>query len=197
MNFIQKNRKIVLASASPRRKQLLEQLSLNFIVNVSNFDESNLYYENPSDYVINLAKGKAEAVSKNQSLSDYIVIAADTTVYFESEYLNKPENELEAKAMLKRLSNNWHSVYSGIYIIDNTNKEVYSDFSETKVKFRELNDSEIEYYIKSGSPLDKAGSYGIQDDFGAVFVEEIIGDYYNVVGLPLVKLYKILKEIVG
>lgn len=196
MKFIQKDRKIVLASQSPRRSQLLKQISIDFIVIASNFDEANIYYENPAEYVMALSSAKANEVASSDNLKDEIIIGADTTVYFNNEYLNKPVNYEEAKKMLKSLSGNSHSVFTGVSVIDKLNNISKSTFSETKVKFRVLSDEEIEYYITTYKPFDKAGSYGIQDDFGAVFVEEIIGDYYNVVGMPLVKLYQILKEMI-
>jgi septum formation protein len=196
MKFIQKDRKIVLASQSPRRSQLLKQISIDFIVIASNFDESNIYYENPAEYVMALSNAKANEVLSSENLKDAIIIGADTTVYYNKGYLNKPENFEEAKKMLKSLSGNWHSVFTGVSVIDKLNNISKSTFSETKVKFRDLSDEEIDFYINTYRPFDKAGSYGIQDDFGAVFVEEIIGDYYNVVGLPLVKVYKILKEMI-
>lgn len=195
MNYIQKNREIILASASPRRKQLLSQIGLDFKIQASNFDESKIYYEDPAEYVMNLAKYKAQSIAANVKSKNCLVIGADTTVYFNNKYLNKAIDEQEAKEMLLSLSNNWHSVFSGICVIDTKNNIEKLDYSETKVKFRKLTIEEIEYYISTGSPMDKAGSYGIQDDFGAIFVEEIIGDYYNVVGLPLVKLYKMLREL--
>ncbi len=187
------NKKIILASGSPRRKLLLEQMGLEFSVIISDFDETALYNENPAQYVTELAHQKARTVAKEID-HHAIVIGADTTVYFDGEYLNKPENEKDAKEMLRKLSNNWHSVFSGICIIDTENWNLKTDYSQTKVKFRELTEGEINAYVESASPLDKAGAYGIQDDFGAVFVERIEGDFYNVVGLPLVKLYGLLKS---
>ena len=195
MNFIQKDRKIVLASASPRRQQLLKQISLDFIVKASSFDEESIYNEIPEQYVMQLASCKAQEVAKLPEFNDYLIIGADTTVYFNNSYLNKPNDEREAKLMLQQLSNNWHQVYSGICLIDNKMQKIETNYSVTQVKFRELNEQEVDYYISTGSPMDKAGSYGIQDDFGALFVEEIKGDYYNVVGLPLVKLYLMLISI--
>jgi septum formation protein len=195
MNFIQKDRKIVLASASPRRQQLLKQISLDFIVKASSFDEESIYNEIPEQYVMQLASCKAQEVAKLPEFNDYLIIGADTTVYFNNSYLNKPNDEREAKLMLQQLSNNWHQVYSGICLIDNKMQQIETNYSVTQVKFRELNEQEVDYYISTGSPMDKAGSYGIQDDFGALFVEEIKGDYYNVVGLPLVKLYLMLISI--
>ena len=114
MNFIQKDRKIVLASASPRRQQLLKQISLDFIVKASSFDEESIYNEIPEQYVMQLASCKAQEVAKLPEFNDYLIIGADTTVYFNNSYLNKPNDEREAKLMLQQLSNNWHQVYSGM-----------------------------------------------------------------------------------
>lgn len=195
MKFIQKNRKIILASQSPRRSQLLRQISIDFIVKASNFDESKIYYDNPIDYVIALASGKAQDIANQPYVQGEIIIGADTTVYHNNLYLNKPKDYNDAFEMLNKLSGNWHSVFTGICVIDCLNLITKTTHSETKVKFRELSNEEINYYINNFKPFDKAGSYGIQDDFGAVFVEEIKGDYYNVVGLPIVKLYQILKDL--
>lgn len=192
-NILKINKQIVLASRSPRRKQLLESLGLDFIVHPSDIDESKIYNASPDKYVISLAKAKAVAVSNEYS--DSIIIGSDTTVHFKGDYLNKPETKEEAYQMLSSLSGNYHSVYSGISVLDNSRMILKTDYSETKVKFRNLFKDEIEQYIESGSPMDKAGAYGIQDDFGATFVERIKGDFYNVVGLPLVKLYLILMEL--
>ena len=192
-NILKINKQIVLASRSPRRKQLLESLGLDFIVHPSEIDEAKIYNASPDKYVISLAKAKAVAVSNEYS--DSIIIGSDTTVHFKGDYLNKPETKEEAYQMLSSLSGNYHSVYSGISVLDNSRMILKTDYSETKVKFRNLFKDEIEQYIESGSPMDKAGAYGIQDDFGATFVERIQGDFYNVVGLPLVKLYLILMEL--
>ena len=187
------NKDLVLASRSPRRKKLLEQLGFEFQIIPSGFDESVIYNEEPSQYVVELAHGKAKTVA-DQLDFDAIVIGSDTTVYFENEYLNKPESEDDAFQMLKRMSGKTHEVWSGISLIDSSNDRCFDEAVCTKVRFRELEDEEIIAYIKSGSPMDKAGSYGIQDDFGSVFVEDIQGDFYNVVGLPLEKLYQLFKK---
>ena len=187
------DKKIVLASRSPRRKILLEQLGLDFEVFPSGFDESKVINEKPGEYVVELAYGKAETVRKN--FNNSIIIGSDTTVYFQKLFLNKPETKEEAFEMLSSLSGNYHEVWSGICIINSDNGKYLKESVCTKVKFRNLLDEEIWAYIESGSPMDKAGAYGIQDDFGSVFVEKIEGDFYNVVGLPLEKLYSMLMRI--
>lgn len=187
------NKRIILASKSPRRKQLLSSFGFDFDVIPSDFDEDTIYNEDPAKYVIDLAKSKALSVGENNPNS--IIIGADTTVYFNGEYLNKPSDKKEAKEMLGYLSNSIHSVYSGICVFDSENMLIKTAYEKTDVKFRKLEESEIDAYVAGGSPLDKAGAYGIQDDFGALFVEKINGDFYNVVGLPILKLYSLLKEL--
>lgn len=181
------DRKIILASGSPRRRQLLNQIGLNHTVILPNTDEAILEGESPKPYVMRLARQKALSVIEN--CTDEIVIGSDTVVVLDGKILGKPENETHAKEMLQMLSNKTHSVFTGYSILDIKMKRELTDYSETQVKFRELDLEEIEQYVRSGSPLDKAGSYGIQDDYGAVFVESITGDYYTVVGLPLCKVY--------
>ena len=132
----------------------------------------------------------ADVASK---IKDGIVISADTIVYFDKRILGKPENEPGAKKMLEMLSGNVHEVYTGICVTDGTSGKSISDFEVTKVKFRTLTEEEIDRYIATGEPMDKAGSYGIQGK-GCLFVEKIDGDYLNVVGLPAVKLAAILRE---
>jgi septum formation protein len=185
--------KLILASKSPRRKQLLESLGLDFEVKPSNVNEDTIFNADPGKYVIELAKAKATKVAIDNPGS--IVIGSDTTVYHNGNYLNKPKDHEEAFKMLSTLSGSIHEVYSGICVFDSSNMTIENDFSVTQVKFRNLDKEEIKAYIESGSPFDKAGAYGIQDDFGAIFVEEIKGDFYNVVGMPLVKLYNILRGI--
>jgi septum formation protein len=185
---------LVLASQSPRRKKLLEQIGLSFTVQVSTFDESTIPTDlPPQEYVQVLAKSKALAVAQ-QRTSPAIVLGADTTVVLDDEILNKPVNASDAARMLGLLSNRTHEVCTGIALVDTAQNRIITDVARTEVRFRALKEEEVVEYIKSGSPLDKAGAYGIQDDFGAVFVQEIRGCYYNVVGLPLELLYRRLQE---
>lgn len=187
------DKELILASRSPRRKKLLEQLGFEFNVMPSSFDEESVNNDDPLIYVQEIAKGKVmEIASKVEG--DYLIIGCDTTVHIGNTYLNKPETEKEAVAMLQRMSGESHFVWSGIVILDTSSGKILSEAVCTEVKFRELELEEIETYVASGSPMDKAGAYGIQDDFGSVFVESIKGDFYNVVGLPLEKLYQMFKK---
>lgn len=186
--------RIVLASASERRKDLLQIICNNFDIIVSNFDESCIMYNGDvKSYVMDLSKGKAMNVC-NSLKNSAIVIGCDTLVFFENSILGKPKTKEEAYHMLKKLSGNIHKVYSGITVIDSNTGHSISDYVCTKVQFSHLTDDQIEKYIDSGDPMDKAGSYGIQGQAG-VFVEKIDGCYYNVVGLPLNKLYYMLKRM--
>jgi septum formation protein len=182
-------KKLILASQSPRRKHLLESIGLDFEIIPAHIDESS-DSDVPEVIVKHLAYEKAYEIEKR---IDYpaIIISADTIVVLEDEILNKPKDSDDAFIMLKKLSNRTHRVLTGITIIDKSDNDskYIIDFEETKVTFRELSDSEIFDYIKSGSPMDKAGAYGIQDDFGSVFVKRIEGCFYNVVGLPIQMLY--------
>jgi septum formation protein len=193
--------KFILASNSPRRKELLAMIGLEFEVKPANIDENITDYFDFSDYVMKLSKQKAEFIAedlqKTNSGEKYIILAADTIVAINGQVLNKPLDYKEAFAMLSLLSNNTHEVYTGFCLINSETKKVVTDFEVTEVTFRELSDVEIDDYIQTGSPMDKAGAYGIQEDLGAVFVSKINGDYYNVVGLPLQKLYISLMGFVG
>lgn len=176
----------VLASQSPRRKYLLNLLGLNFQT-FHPLIEENHKGENPVKYAKKLAEEKAEVA--NVRFKDKIIIAADTIVVIDGKILEKPRTLDEAKKMLKRLSGRTHIVYTAICVINQFNGKKIIDVEKTFVTFRKLSKDEIEEYVKSGSCMDKAGAYGIQDDLGAVFVKKINGCYYNVVGLPIQKLY--------
>lgn len=185
---------LILASASPRRKKLLEQIGVEFQVKVSAFDEETVpTHLPPPEYVQRLAQSKALEVAQNLTFQA-IVLGADTTVVLDGQILNKPTNAADAARMLGLLSNRTHEVCTGIALVETATNRVITDVCRTEVRFRALEAREIEGYVASGSPLDKAGSYGIQDDFGAVFVQEIRGCYYNVVGLPLELLYRRFKD---
>jgi septum formation protein len=193
------SRPLILASASPRRQQLLRQIGADFRVVVSNADEDAISTDTPPDeYVRRLAAMKARAVAGGLRESA-IVIGADTTVVFEGDILNKPLDASDAEAMLTRLSGNAHEVFTGIALVrvggDGQIERSLEAVARTEVRFRPLEAGEIREYVAGGSPMDKAGGYGIQDDFGAVFVQEVHGCYYNVVGLPLELLYRKLREI--
>ncbi|MFA5669491.1 MAG: Maf family protein [Balneolaceae bacterium] len=186
--------KIILASQSPRRKKLLEQIGLTFEIIPSSVNE-DISISDSNTMVQELALRKALDVAKSTSYS--LIIGADTIVVHGNKVLGKPADYKEAFSTLSALSGNTHSVFTGVAFVetDNSGKIIAQHvFSvETKVTFGALATEEIEAYIATNSPMDKAGAYGIQDDWGAVFVERIEGDYNNVVGLPLFQLYKELK----
>lgn len=187
--------KIVLASASERRVELLKRLVEDFDVIVSDFDESNIKLEGSiTKYVEDIACGKAKDVAMKMS-NDSIIIAADTVVVFNEEVLGKPTNKTDAFNMLTKLSGNTHEVYTSVVVINKAKDIIIKSTESTKVKFSKLSNKEIERYIDTNEPMDKAGSYGIQG-YGGAFVESINGCYYNVVGLPLSRLRKILLEII-
>lgn len=191
--MIDKKYKIVLASQSPRRAKLLKQINLNFKVVTADIDESIIKNEMPVDAVKRLALQKLEAVRPN--VKEGIIITADTIVVLNNKIIGKPKDEKDAEKILKMLSGKTHFVYTGFSVYNMYNNKKTTRYEKTAVTFRELNIKEIREYIQTGSPMDKAGAYGIQDDFGAVFVKKINGCYYNVVGLPLTKLYNTLTGI--
>ena len=184
---------VYLASKSPRRRKLLKQLNIDFRSLDFEFEESVSDGEHPVTMVKRLALEKLNIAKKK--ISNGIIITADTIVVFNHEILGKPKNKKDAGIMLNLLSNNTHIVYTGFAVFNSKKNKTVAGYEKTFVKFRKLDRKEIQNYISAGSPMDKAGAYGIQDDFGAVFVEKITGCYYNVVGLPLTKLYKSLIEI--
>ncbi len=178
-------KKIILASASPRRRELLGTLGVEYECASPKVEEMGLNEKDGKAVVGFNALEKARCLKKE----GYAIIGADTAVYLGDKGYGKPKDEKEAFRFLKELSGKTHSVYTGVAVICE-NVELLR-VVETEVTFRNLSDEEILYYIKSGSPLDKAGAYGIQD-FGSVFVEGIKGDYFNVVGLPISTLHCML-----
>ena len=187
---------IILASKSPRRKKLLEQINLKFEVFDSGFDEDSIVFSEPENYCQILALSKAKNVAEKLQ-NPSVVIGADTIVVLDNEILNKPIDEQNAYDMLKKLSGKTHTVYTGLAFVFSGKMNAKTCYQKTEVTFRVLEDDEINEYIKSGSPLDKAGAYGIQDDYGAVFVNHIVGCYYNIVGLPLELFYTKLNEFLS
>ncbi|QOY34025.1 Maf family protein [Anaerobacillus isosaccharinicus] len=182
-------KKLILASGSPRRKQLLEQAQLQFSISTSTVDETITETLTPNQVVEQLAFKKANDVFKR--FDDSIIIGADTIVSINGTILGKPTNEEESFRMLQQLSGNDHDVYTGVAIV--TKEKTVLFHERTVVSFWELTAKEIEDYIASGEPFDKAGSYGIQG-LGALFVKKINGDYFNVVGLPLARTVRELKN---
>jgi septum formation protein len=184
---------IFLASKSPRRRNLLKQLNLKFKSFSVEMDENILPGEKPYNAVLRLSKEKL-TLAKSK-IKDGIIITADTIVVLDKTILGKPLDKKDAFRMLKLLSGKTHIVYTGYSIFNSRTDKIISEYEKTEVTFRELTNEEITDYINGGSPMDKAGAYGIQDDFGAVFIKKINGCYYNVVGLPLAKFYHALLRI--
>ncbi|MCW8809593.1 MAG: Maf family protein [Ignavibacteriaceae bacterium] len=184
---------IYLASRSPRRRKLLKQLGIIFRSFSVNTIEEVLDGEHPVDCVKRLALEKMNRAKKN--VRNSIIITADTIVVLDKEVIGKPKNRKDAINILSLLSGRVHTVYTGFCVFNQKTNKSIIDFEKTKVEFRTINKDEIIDYVESGSPMDKAGAYGIQDDFGAVFVKRIDGCYYNVVGLPLTKLYNALRKL--
>ncbi len=186
---------IVLASRSPRRAHLLKQIGLKFITDPSSFDEEGVQLTDPDSLVRLISENKGLQVASRHA--NALIIAADTIVVLNKRIMGKPEDAKEARKMLSDLSNNTHTVYSGVFVaLTDQNNNINNSFSiseRTKVTFSPLTTHEIDRYIDSGSPFDKAGGYGIQDDTGSLFVKKIDGDFYNVVGFPLNAFYQKLK----
>ena len=177
--------KIILASQSPRRKELLERMGIQDFETISpNVDESAFHGLPPEELVRRLSAEKAAAVA-GRAGEDAIVIAADTVVALEGAVLGKPADELDAFKMLSALSGVRHQVYTGVTVCRGGEKQTAHEV--TDVTFRELSEEEIEHYIATGEPMDKAGAYGIQG-YGALLIQGISGDYYNVMGLPVCRL---------
>ncbi len=190
-------KKIILASNSPRRKELLRNLRLEFDVFPDNTPEPTDTGLSPGKAVKMLAKFKGENVLKTLTSSeDAVIIAADTVVSIDDRILGKPKTKKDAFDMLSLLSGRCHNVFTGVYIIEKSSKKSANFYEKTEVCFKSLDISEINDYINSGEPMDKAGSYGIQN-LGSLFVERINGDYFNVVGLPICHLGKVLAKDFG
>lgn len=178
---------IILASASPRRKEILELADLKFDVMPSDAQEITTKTA-PNEVVMELASLKAKDIYK-KSDKQSMIVGADTVVAYQGQILGKPTDEADAKRMLTMLSGQTHEVYTGVCVIEDGKTKTF--YEETKVTFYEISDEQIDHYIKTGEPMDKAGSYGIQGK-AAVFIKGIEGDYYNVVGFPIARF---LQEI--
>lgn len=183
--------KMILASASPRRKKLLRQLGFSFKVQPSTVNEQ-FNAEWPADKIaVELALRKSKDVAAQ--FKEALVIGADTIVVFNDQILNKPEDKQQARNMLLKLSGKKHDVYTGVALCKVDSNQNITDittfYEKTEVTFGELHPADLEAYVESGNPMDKAGAYGIQDDFGAIFVKRIEGDFYSVVGFPLHAFY--------
>ena len=184
-------KKVILASASPRRKELLDKIGLKFEVEPSNYGEDIDPRLEPHELAKSLSLKKAKTVASNHK--DALVIAADTFIVFEGRILGKPQTETEAKRILEAINGKPHRVITGFTVIDTQSDKTLSKSVETKVYIRRLSPDEIDAYVRSREALDKAGAYAIQG-LGSVIVERIEGDYFNVIGLPLCALTESLKE---
>ena len=185
---------VYLASKSPRRKELLQLIVKHIKIISVDTPEKIIPNESPLKTVKRIAKEKMEAALLNAPKTG-IIITADTVVVCENHILGKPRNAADGQKMLKLLSDNEHFVYTGFCVRNlNNGKEILSH-DKTGLRFRKISDKEIREYIATGGPLDKAGAYGIQDGYGAVFTEKINGCYYNVMGLPLSKLQESILKV--
>lgn len=184
--------KIILASKSPRRQQLLKDLGFQFEIITRDTDESFPEHLQREQIPLYLCQKKADAFDDLIQKEKVLIITADTIVWVNDTVLNKPENYDDAVSMLKTLSGNCHTVYTGVCIRTATKKKVF--FAETEVHFKPLEDEEIHYYIHHYHPFDKAGSYGIQEWLGYMAMHRIDGSFYNVMGLPTTRLYQELKQ---
>ncbi len=191
-----KNKRIILASASPRRRELMQQAGYEFEIQVSHKEETYTS-ETPDEIVKELALLKAKDIANQNETKGLVVIGADTVVAYEGAVLGKPRTKEEAFAMIRSFQGDKHQVYTGVAILDydEEGKEtVVNDAVKTDVYVNSMTDEEIWKYIETDNVLDKAGSYGIQSGF-AIHVEKIEGDYFNVVGLPISYIYNILKNM--
>ena len=179
--------KLVLASASPRRAEILNAVGWEFETEVADIDETERPQELPRDYVIRLARAKAAVIAEKRA--DELVLGADTTVVIDNEIVGKPTDLTDARRMLKKLSGNWHEVLTGVALAFEGG--IHSAVQCTRVKFAGMSDAEIAFLAERGDPLDKAGAYAVQAQ-AALFIERIEGDYWNVVGLPVSLVYELV-----
>lgn len=184
--------KLILASSSPRRRSLLEAAGLRFEVIPSHIPEEPRRGESPRNYTMRLARAKASQVG--QTIKRGLIIGADTIVVLDDKILEKPTSREDARAMLRLLSGRWHSVITGVALCEPEMERELVDYEETRVKFAQLEQDEIQWYTQSDEPLDKAGAYAIQGR-ASLFVERIEGDYQNVVGLPVRLVYRLARQL--
>lgn len=186
-------KKIILASQSPRRREIMKLVGIDFDVVISDCDE-NIEYDGPADMVEKLSYLKAKDVAgKLPESEEHLVIGSDTIVFFKGEVLGKPKDEKDAFNMLHEMAGNTHVVYTGVSVIDTKTGKTETFHEETEVEFYDVSDEEIRQYIATKDPLDKAGAYGVQG-LGAFLVNGIKGDYFTVVGLPIAHLIQVLKK---
>jgi len=194
---VKRKGKIILASSSPRRLKLLKEVDIDVEVFPPKVKEHVYEGENPSVFTSRVAREKALDVTRRKGLEkDAWIISADTTVFCAGKILNKPENESDAKRMLELMSGRTHKVITSFYIryFTDQKENEYVESVESFVTFRKISAREIEWYVKSGEPMDKAGSYGAQG-LGTIFIEKIEGSYSNVVGLPMSQLINALIKV--
>ena len=189
--------RFILASASPRRRELLKQIGVTFEVMPAKGEEV-ITERQPEQVVKELSRQKAEEIAAGIQGEHVIILGADTVVAYDGKILGKPKDETDARRMLSMLSGNTHSVYTGVTVIvlKDGESQIHSFYEETKVTMYPMTDAQIFAYIQTKEPMDKAGAYGIQGK-GAVFIEKIDGDYNNVVGLPLAKIFHKIEEVWG
>lgn len=193
MQSILANKKLILASKSPRRKEILEKAGFVFEVRTKDVEESYDPSLKPYEVAEFLAKKKAQAFA-DQIKEDEIVLCADTIVVYQEDILGKPENPKEAFTMLSSLSDDWHEVITGVCLFSDNNFLVFHD--RARVKISPLREDEINYYIESYKPYDKAGGYGIQEWIGFCKIEKIEGTFPNIMGLPMEKVYRAMEKLV-
>jgi septum formation protein len=186
------DRNLILASSSPRRRYLLRLVRLKHEVSLPSINENDHFEEDPARHVLTLSELKAASV-RSRFTSGYI-LGADTIVVLDGSILGKPADQAEARMMLKRLSGRDHLVYTGLTLIDAATGEKAQGYEITKVRIRSMTEEEILAYVATGEPMDKAGSYGIQG-YGAAIVEKVNGCYFNVVGLPVVRMLHLIREL--
>ncbi|VVB79472.1 Septum formation protein Maf [uncultured archaeon] len=184
--------KIILASTSPRRKELAQQMGLDFEIVPSSYEEDMTLDLSPKELAKTLAYGKAKDVAGK--FDEGIVIGIDTFVVFNGKKLGKPKSKQQAIDMLKSFSGKSQEVYSGIALIDCKTKKEIKDFEVTTLKFRKMNDEEIKKYVETGEPMDKAGAYAVQG-LSSIFIEKVNGCYQNIVGFPIHKIYQSLTKL--
>lgn len=189
-----KNRKVILASQSPRRRELLAGMGVEFEVMKTDVEETYDPSWSPEEIVMHLSKLKLSPIDMSQYPSNTIFITCDTIVVVDGQIIGKPKDEADAKRMLRMLSGNTHTVYSGLTVA--TPQKQLTNYRSTDVVFETLSDEMIQYYIDTYKPFDKAGSYGVQEWIGRVGIREVRGSFYNVMGLPTRLLWQMLEQTV-
>ncbi|TXL67496.1 septum formation inhibitor Maf [Cerasibacillus terrae] len=186
------SKKLILASSSPRRQELLNQVGISFTIRKPNIDESQIKTNDPMEKVKQLATLKGHNVPISHE--NEVILTADTVVSYKQKIFEKPKSKEDAYQMISRLSGSVHEVFTGVMIRSTEESKIFVE--RTMVEFWPLKEDEIDWYLSTDEPYDKAGAYGIQS-IGAMFVKQIIGDYYNVVGLPISRVVRELREFDG